>query len=129
MAVGATTGPVPALRVCTCVSVTLKGDVTVTFGAVVSVDPVTATLPVVPGTVHSGTAPFPGAAVGHVLAAGVGSEVATWLTEGVLADEADDDVVSDPHPARVRATEAAQAASTADEVIRQEFTVLHGTCL
>ena len=64
-----TTGPSPARSVCTWVWVTLNGAVTFTSGAVVSVDPVTATLPVVPDSVQSGVAPFGGAAVGHDSAA------------------------------------------------------------
>jgi hypothetical protein len=107
----------------------------VTFGALVSVDPVTATLPVVPDSVHSGVPASCGAAVGHEAAAGVGSVVATGATDGLLAeaaiadvvDEDDEDVVSDPHPARVTANAAAQAASMADEDIREEFTVVHAT--
>ena len=54
MAVSATTGPSPACSVCTWVSVTLNGASTLTCGAVVSVDPVTATLPVIPGSDQSG---------------------------------------------------------------------------
>ena len=123
-----TIGPSPALRVWTCVSVTLNGAVTVTLGAVVSVDPVTATLPVVPDVVHSGVPAFCGAAVGHVLAAG--ADVATGATAGLLADEADDvDAVglSDPHAERDRTKDAAQAASTAKEHVREAFTVVHAT--
>lgn len=47
---------------------TLKGSVTVTIGAAVSVDPVTATLPVAPGSVHSGAPGLAGGVVGHGLA-------------------------------------------------------------
>jgi uncharacterized protein YcfJ len=89
------------------------------------VEPVTATLPVVPDTVHSGVPAFCGGAVGHELDAGAGPavDVATSAIEGeVLADDVDEDVVSDPHAATVRTNDAAHAASTADDM-REEFTV------
>ncbi len=81
----ATTGPSPGLSVCTWVSVTLNGAVTLTSGAAVSVDPMTATLPVVPGSVHSGVPPLAGAAVGHPpngVAGSVTEDVATSATDG-----------------------------------------------
>jgi hypothetical protein len=125
----ATTGPSPAFKVCTWVSVTLNGAVTVILGAVVSVDPVTATLPVVPETVHSGAPAFCGAAVGQVLAAGVGAvvEVASLATEEVLVDEVDGEVVLDPQAASIRTNDPAQAAMAATEDMREEFTVAHAT--
>lgn len=61
----ATTGPSPARKVCTWVWFTLNGLVTVTSGATASVEPLTATLPVAPFSVHSGAVPFGGATVGH----------------------------------------------------------------
>ena len=74
---------------------------TLTRGAVVSVDPVTATLPVVPGSVHSGVPLFAGAAVGHALpaiAVSVTEDATGSATEGVLADEVS---ASEPHAASV----------------------------
>src|ERR1700730_13495503 len=94
-----TTGPSPACSVCTWVWVTLNGVVTFTRGAVVSVDPVTATLPVVPASVQSGVPPFGGAAVGHEPAA-----------------------VAVPEPASVRTGAATQAASATEEDTREDFT-------
>jgi hypothetical protein len=117
--------------VCTAVSVTLNGDVTVTRGAAVSVEPVTATLPVAPLRVHSGVPPSPGAWVGQLLSA-----VAGWLGAGdtasvnagalleaecVLGDEAG---LSELHAARVRAADAAQTMSPTEEYVRKEFTVV-----
>ncbi len=128
-----TTGPSPGLRACTCVSVTLNGAVTVTVGAAVPVDPVTATLPVVPGSVHSGAPAFCGAAVGHESAAvgGAAVDVATGATKGlpggVDEDEVDAVGVSDPQAATSRTKDAAQAASTADEHVREAVTVVHAT--
>ncbi|GAB1813346.1 hypothetical protein MUNTM_23850 [Mycobacterium sp. MUNTM1] len=96
-----TTGPSPACSVCTWVWLTLNGAVTFTSGAVVSVDPVTATLPVVPLSVQSGVAPFCGAAVGHEPAA-----------------------VAVPAPANVMTVAATAAASAAEEYIRGDFTAV-----
>lgn len=71
---------------------TLNGGVTVTRGASASVEPVTATLPVAPGRVHSG-APVPsGAAVGQLLPAVAGSAgfgVDASLMGGALNDAGD----------------------------------------
>lgn len=96
-----TTGPSPACSVCTWVWVTLNGVVTLTRGAVVSVDPVTATLPVVPARVQSGAPPLCGAAVGHDPAA-----------------------FAVPGPASSRTVAAALAASATDEDMRKEFTAV-----
>jgi hypothetical protein len=96
-----TTGPFPARSVCTWVWVTLNGAVTTTLGAVVSVDPVTATLPVVPASVQSGVPPFGGAAVGQEPAA-----------------------VAVPEPANVRTVAATQAASATEEYTRGNFTAV-----
>lgn len=98
-----TTGPSPARKVCTCVSVTLNGAVTVMTGAAVSVEPVTATLPVAPVKVHSGVPALVGAAAGHAPAA-----VAVSLAE---------------QPANVTTT-AALARSAREELIRERFTVV-----
>jgi hypothetical protein len=120
--VGATTGPSPACSVCTWVWVTLNGVVTLTRGAVVSVEPVTATLPVAPVSVHSGVPPLPGADVGQVLsavAASVEAGVTASVTEGVLADPeevlADGVVLSELHAASVMAADAAQTTSATEE--------------
>jgi hypothetical protein len=96
-----TTGPSPACNVCTWVWLTLSGAVTFTSGAVVSVDPVIATLPVVPLSVQSGVPPFCGAALGHEPAA-----------------------VAVPTPASVIAVAATEAASTTEEYIRDDFTAV-----
>lgn len=128
---GATTGPSPPCSVCTSVCVTLNGDVTSTRGAVVSVDPVTATLPVVPVSVHSGVPPLPGAAVGQVLSAVAGSVepgVTAAVTPGVLAGP--DDVLADGvvswelHATSVTTVDAAQTTSAMKECRRMEFTVV-----
>jgi hypothetical protein len=101
----------------------LNGAVTFTFGAVESVDPVTATLPAVPGSVHSGASTFCGAAVGHAFTAGAGSvtsDEAALTTECGLADGVS---VLEPHAASVTASDAAQAASATERDARGEFTV------
>jgi hypothetical protein len=121
--VGATTGPSPPCSVCTSVCVTLNGAVTSTRGAAVSVEPVTATLPVAPVSVHSGVPPSPGAAVGQVLFAGAGS-----VNAGVLADPedvvAEGVVLSELHAPSVMTADAAHAPSATEEYKRKEFTVV-----
>jgi hypothetical protein len=105
--------------------VTLNGAVTLTSGAAVSVDPVTATLPVAPGTVHSGVPPVAGAAVGQPLNGAAGSvteDVATSATDGDVADAGS--VVSEPHAASVIANDAAQATSPTEEGTRENFMVV-----
>jgi hypothetical protein len=92
------------------------------MGAAASVDPVTATLPVVPGSVHSGAAPLAGAAVGQLL-------VAIWVTgdpvtaeaAGELADDADVSG-SEPQAASVIERVVAQTTRAAEAEIREEFT-------
>ncbi|BBY16098.1 hypothetical protein MLIT_16900 [Mycolicibacterium litorale] len=114
-AVSATTGPSPGCSVCTWVSVTLNGPSTFTSGAVVSVDPVTATLPVAPGSVHSGVPALCGAAVGHVAGAatvsvfedGSTSSAQDALVGDVLVAELSESL---PQPARVMRSAAAQPA-------------------
>ena len=70
--------------------------VTLTFGAAVSVDPVTATLPLLPDNVHSGATSPAGAAVGQAPpAAGVTGEA---VTSGELA--AVEVSVAEPHALR-----------------------------
>jgi hypothetical protein len=102
-----------------------------TLGAVVSVDPVTATLPVAPGSVHSAVPPPCGAVVGHVPAAVAVSveEVATSTVEDVSADDvlADDVSVSEPHAVTIRMKDAAHPANATEEDIREKFTVAHAT--
>jgi hypothetical protein len=129
--VGATTGPSPARNVCTAVSVTLKGCVTVINGAALSVEPVTATLPVAPLRVQSGVPPSPGAWVGQLLSAvaGGGEAVDTASVkagalvkaEDVSFDEAG---LSELHAASVMTADAAQATSPTEEYVRKEFTVV-----
>jgi len=114
------------LSVCTWVSVTLNGAFTVTTGAAVSVDPVTATLPVVPDSVHSGAPPFAGAAIGHGLASVdvstiEGGENTSETEEEVGVDEVS---VSEPHAASVTTNDAAQATSAAEEDTRKQFTAV-----
>jgi hypothetical protein len=124
--VSETTGPSPGFSVCTWVSVTLKGAVTFTLGAAASVDPVTSTLPVAPGSVHSGTPPSAGAAVGHPASLAVSVRLGGVNTsEEVLADDelADESSVSDPHAASVTTRDAAQAAMATEEDPREKFTV------
>lgn len=128
---GATTGPSPACNVCTSVCVTLNGAVTLTRGAAVSVEPVTATLPVAPVSVHSGVPPLPGAAVGQVLFAVAGS-VEAGLTASVKAGAldgpedvpADGVVLSGLHAAKVMTADAAQTTRATEEYPREEFTVV-----
>jgi len=82
-----------------------------TRGAVVSVDPVTATLPVLPGSDQSGATLSSGAAVGHVLAA--------------------DAVSVAEHAASIRTNDAVQATSATTVDTREEFTdvTLQAHCL
>jgi hypothetical protein len=95
------------------------------------VDPVTATLPVAPGSVHSGVPPAAGAAVGHVLAAigasGTEEDPSGWVTEDVLASAAEDVVaddvsLSEPQAASMMTSDAADATSAMGDV-REKFTV------
>jgi hypothetical protein len=112
--------------VCTSVSVTLNGVVTVTRGAAVSVEPVTATLPVAPVSVHSGATPSAGAAVGQPLSAVAGSleggGVTVSLSAGPLADVedvlAEVVVLSELHAASI----ATLSASGTQEYVRKKFT-------
>lgn len=111
MARSPTIGPDPAWSVCTWVSATLNGAVTLTLGAAVSVEPETATFPVLPASVHSGVPAPCGAAVGHPLVVAGGSAGADLAS------------VSEPHATSVTTNEAAQAASATDGYTREEFTV------
>jgi hypothetical protein len=130
VAVGATTGPSPARNVCTAVSVTLNGVVTVTRGAAVSVEPVTPMLPVAPLRVHSGAPPSPGAWVGQLSAVAGWGEAGDTASvkagalveaEDVLGDEAG---LSELHAASVMTADAAQTTSPTEEYVREEFTVV-----
>jgi hypothetical protein len=92
---------------------------------------VTATLPVAPGSVHSGVPPLPGAAVGQAPAAVAGSDgacVTASVTAGVLADpedvRADGVVLSELHAANAMAADAAQTTSATEGYIRDEFTLV-----
>ncbi len=108
---------------------TLNGGVTVTRGASASVEPVTATLPVAPGSVHSG-APLPsGAAVGQVLPAVAGSAglgVDASLMAGAFTEAedvlADGLFVSELQPASATAADAAHSANATREDIPKKFT-------
>ena len=84
---------------CTWVSVTLNGACTSMRGAVVSVDPVTATLPVAPGSVHSAVPPLVGAAGGH----GLGSVAVSVYEGGENTSEVAEDVVVDKMSVRIGA--------------------------
>jgi len=96
-----------------------------TRGAVVSVDPVIPTLPVVPGSVHSGVPLLSGAVVGHVLTAvavSVAEDATASATDGVCADEVS---ASEPHAASAMTSDAAaQVASAAIGDTREKFTVV-----
>ena len=95
-------------------------------GAVVSVGPVTATLPVAPGSVQAGVPPLFGAAGGH----GLGSVAVSVKEGGENTSEAEDVVVDDdvsesePHAASVMINDAAQATSATDEDTRAEITAV-----
>ena len=102
-----------------------------TRGAVVSVEPVTATLPVAPVSVHSGVPPSAAAAVGQALPAVAGpveAGVTASLTAGVIADPedvlADGVVLSELHAVSVMTADAAQTTSATEEYTRKEFTVV-----
>ncbi|GAY16870.1 hypothetical protein MSZK_35960 [Mycobacterium sp. shizuoka-1] len=104
-------------------AVTLNGAVTVTTGAEVSVDPVTATAPVAPGSVHSGVPAFAGGAVGHV-PSGPAAWVTVEATAGPVADGlADGALLSEPQAATVTAIEVTHAASATAEGRREKVTV------
>ena len=102
---------------------------TVISGAALSVEPVTATLPVAPLRVHSGVPPSPGAWVGQPLSAVAGGAGDTASVkagapvegEDVLGDEAG---LSELHAARVMTADAAQTTSPTEEHVRKEFTVV-----
>jgi hypothetical protein len=113
--------------VCTAVSVTLNGAVTVTSGAAVLVEPVNATLPVAPLRVQSGVPPSPGAWVGQLVSAVAGGGEAgdkAWVKAGAVVDVSFDEAgLSELHAASVKTADAAQTTSAAEEYVRKEFTV------
>ena len=83
-------------------------------------DPLTPTLPVAPGSVHSAVAPLSGGAVGQGLAGAVTDD--DTLSTALGADVS----VLEPHAASM-ASDAAQAAMAADFEARDEFTDRHAT--
>jgi hypothetical protein len=113
--------------------VTLNGPFTFTDGAAVSVDPVTAMLPVFPDSVHSGAPPSPGDVVGHEAvsenAEAVGSaagELAAAAADDVLV-AADDELAavsaSEPHAVSIMTSDAAPATNATEADALGEFTV------
>ena len=97
-----------------------------TSGAVVAVDPLTATLPVAPGRVHSGVAPLSGSAIGQGLA---GAAVSETDEDTLSTLPADDVSLLDPHAVSMMASEAAQAARATGAEMRDEFTIRHATAV
>lgn len=104
---------------------TLNGPSTVTEGAAVSVDPMTAMLPVAPDSVHSGVPPAGAGVLGQP------SDVAVGWTAGALGglntSEAVDELAagasaSELQAAKVVAAAAAQAAMVTREGRRVTFT-------
>ncbi|GAB7071020.1 hypothetical protein JCM12141A_53090 [Mycolicibacterium hodleri] len=104
---------------------TLNGLDTVTSGAAESVDPVTATLPVAPGNVHSGVPPAAGAADGHDSAAGdwPGAATADEVLLAAVDDEPGSASASEPHAASIMTSGAAHATNATERDARVEFTV------
>ncbi|BBZ76000.1 hypothetical protein MANY_13370 [Mycolicibacterium anyangense] len=97
-------------------------------------DPVTATLPVAPDSVHSGAGVLVGAADGHP-AADTGGASATEEDDsasaidddvGVEVEDDEDDAVleSEPQAASVMPSATAQAASATEEDPREKFTIV-----
>ncbi|BBX07957.1 hypothetical protein MAIC_27600 [Mycolicibacterium aichiense] len=94
-----------------------------TTGAAVSVEPVTATLPVAPDNVHSGVPAPAGGVVGHVVS-GPAAWVTVAETAGAVDDLLADGVVSEPQAARVTANAAVQAPNATTEGRREKFTLV-----
>ncbi|MUM35155.1 hypothetical protein FZI93_27645 [Mycobacterium sp. CBMA361] len=96
-----------------------------------AVEPVTATLPVAPFSVHSGVPPLGASVVGQVRSAAVAvaalsmgvTEEGVVVTSGACVVVAAG-LVSDPHPVRVTASDAAAAARATEEETREKFTVV-----
>ena len=94
-----------------------------TSGAVVAVDPLTATLPVAPASVHSGVAPLCGMAIGHRLGGPAVSVTEDDTLSTVLLAEVS---VLEPHAASdIVAT--AHAAIATEVYARGKFTVCNAT--
>jgi hypothetical protein len=92
----------------------------------VSVEPVTATLPVAPLSVHSGVPPPAGGWVGQPLSGVAGGDSAAVMAgaaawEDVLGADAG---LSELHAARARTAATAQAAKPTEEHVREKFTVV-----
>jgi hypothetical protein len=108
--------------------VTVKGCVTVINGAALSVEPVTATLPVAPLSVQSGVPLSPGAWVGQLLSAVAGGGDAgdmAWVKAGAVEDVSFDDAgLSELHAASVMTADAAQTTMPTEEYVREKFTVV-----
>jgi hypothetical protein len=97
--------------------------VTSILGAAVSVDPVTATLPLLPDNVHSAAASLAGAAVGQAPpAAGVTGEDIT--SADVPSEVVDEVSVVELQALRPRTSDAAQAAKATEDDMREEFTTI-----
>ncbi|GAA1666923.1 hypothetical protein MMUR_36080 [Mycolicibacterium murale] len=89
-----------------------------TAGAAVSVDPVTETLPVVPGRVHCGATSAAGGVVGQPLASGSGAASVV-----VAMSTTDDALVAAGSESEPQAARATDSAATAAEVhTREKFT-------
>jgi hypothetical protein len=97
-----------------------------TIGATVSVDPVTATLPVVPGSVHSGVPPVAGTADGHdevfVTVVGLGSATTDELL-AATEEESGEAPASEPQAASNMTSDAVHATNATEADVRDEFTV------
>jgi hypothetical protein len=84
------------------------------------VDPVTATLPLLPDTVHSGATSPAGAAVGQAPpAAGVTGEEATSVD---MPDDEVEDLVLESQALRPRTSAAPHATKAMDDDMREEIT-------
>lgn len=94
----------------------MNGDVTVTIGALVSVEPATAMLPVAPVKVHSGAVPSAGAVVGQVSVEDLFTDDA-----GAAGEEVSD---FDPQAEIVTANAAAKARTARGDDSRGGFTVV-----
>jgi hypothetical protein len=99
----------------------VKGLVTSILGAAVAVDPVTATLPLLPDNVHSAAASLAGAAVGQAPPA-AGMTGADVTSADVPAEEVDELSGLEVQALRPRTRDAAQATKATGDVMREEFT-------
>ena len=95
-----------------------------TSGAVVAVDPLTATLPVAPVSVHSGVVPLCGRAIGH----GLGGAAVSVTEDDTLSTVPPAGVsVLEPHAASIMTNDAPQATTATVEDVRDGFTVPYAT--